>query len=82
MNNGQMDLGNENPTQHLPLIIEGRHEKIPVWLVGTGIWTRNLPNMNSVCYYCATSLDGAFLFLEETKIITMVLKILLLVGYS
>ena len=29
MNDGQMDRGNENPTQHLPLMTEENHEKNP-----------------------------------------------------
>ena len=45
MNDGQMDRGNENPTQHLPW-----------WLVGTGIWIWDLPIKSPVCYHCATLL--------------------------
>ena len=37
-------------------MIEENHEKIPVRLVGTGIWTRNLPNASLVRYHGATSL--------------------------
>ena len=56
MNNGQMDRGNENPTQHLPLMIEENHENTSARLVGTGIWTRDLPNASLVRYHGATSL--------------------------
>ena len=48
MNNGQMDRANENP------MIEENHEKTPVRLVGTGIWTRDLPNASLVRYHRAT----------------------------
>ena len=60
MNNGQMDRGNENQTQHLPWWLRKTMEK-PVKLVGTGIWTRGLPNASLVRYHGATSL-GALLF--------------------
>ena len=56
MNNGKMDHGNENPTQHLPLMIEENHKKTLVRLVGTGIWTQDLPNASLVRYHRATSL--------------------------
>ena len=59
MNNGQMDRGNENPTQHLPLMIEENHEKTSVKLVGTGIWTRDLPNASLMRYHGATSLGNS-----------------------
>ena len=35
---------------------EKNHEKPPVKLVGTGIWTRDLPNASLVRYHGATSL--------------------------
>ena len=54
MNNGQMDRGNENPT----LMIEENHEKTSVRLVGTGIWTRDLPNASLMRYHGATSLGS------------------------
>ena len=38
------------------LMIEENHEKTSVRLVGTGIWTRDLPNASLVCYHGATSL--------------------------
>ena len=47
MNNGQMDRGNE---------IQSTKKKTPVRLVGTGIWTSDLPNASLVRYYWATSL--------------------------
>ena len=56
MNNGQMDRGNGNATQNLPLMIEENHEKVPVRLVGTGIWTRDPPNTSLLHYHGATSL--------------------------
>ena len=46
MNNGQMDRGNENPTQHLPWWLMKTTKK-PVRLVGTGNRTRDLPNAES-----------------------------------
>ena len=62
MNSGQMDRGNENPTQHF-LMIEETHEKTAVRLVGTGIWTRDLPNESLVRYHGATSLGRFYLFI-------------------
>ena len=56
MNNGQMDRGNENPTQHLPWWLRKTTKKNPVRLVGTGIRTRDLPNASLVRYHGATSL--------------------------
>ena len=56
MNNGQMDRGNENPTQHLPWWLRKTMKKLR--LVGTGIWTRDLPNASLVCYHGATSLGN------------------------
>ena len=53
MNNGQLDRGNENPTQHLE-----NHEKTSVGLVGTGIWSRDLPITSLVRYQGATSLGN------------------------
>ena len=38
------------------LMIEENHEKTSVRLVGTGIWTRDLPNVSLVRYHRATSL--------------------------
>ena len=49
MNNGQMDRGNENPTQHLPWWLSKTTKK-------PGIWTRDLPNASLVRYHGATSL--------------------------
>ena len=57
MNNGQMDRGNEYPSNPaFSFMIEERHEKTPVRLVGTGILTRDLPNASLVRYHGATSL--------------------------
>ena len=56
MNNGQMDRGNENPTQHLPWWLRKTTKKTPVRLVGTGIRTRDLPNASLVRYHGVTSL--------------------------
>ena len=42
MNNGQMNRGNENPTQHLPWWLRKTTKKTLVRLVGTGIWNRDL----------------------------------------
>ena len=61
MNNGEMDRGNENPTQHFVLMIEENHEKTLVMFVGTGIWTRDLTNSSLVRYHGATSLCEIFL---------------------
>ena len=58
MNNGQMDRGNENPTQHLPWWLRKNHEKTPARMVGTGIRTRDLPNASLVRYHGATSLGN------------------------
>ena len=62
MNNGQMDRGNENPTQHLPWWLRKTTEKTPARLVGTGIRTRDLPNASLVCYHGATSLGEKILY--------------------
>ena len=56
MNNGQMDRGNENATQHLPWWLRKITKKISVSLVGTGTWTRELLNASLVRYHGATSL--------------------------
>ena len=61
MNNGQMDRGNENPTQHLPSWFEENHEKTPVRLVGTGIWPRDLPNASLMHYHGARYSGGSCL---------------------
>ena len=61
MNNGQMDSGNENSTQHLPWWLR-KAQKTPVRLVDTGIRTRDLPNASLERYHGATSL-GQMLFL-------------------
>ena len=63
MNNGQMDRGNENPTQHLPWWLR----KPPVRLAGHGIWTRDLPNASLVRYHGATSLDNKLFVRKLTK---------------
>ena len=55
MNNGEMDRGNETPTQ-VCLVEWGKPRKPPVRLVGTGIRTRDLPNASLVRYHGATSL--------------------------
>ena len=60
MKNGQMDRDNENPTLHFALMVEENHEKTSVRLVGTGIWTRDLPNASLVRYHGATSLGYDF----------------------
>ena len=41
---------------------EENHEKTPVRLVGTGIWTRDLPNASLVRYHEATSLGKSKLW--------------------
>ena len=56
MNIGQMDRGNENPTQHLPWWLRKTTKQTPVRLVGTGIRTRVLPNASLVRDHGATSL--------------------------
>ena len=56
MTNGQMDRGNENPTQHLPWWLRKTTKKTPIRLVGTGIWTRDLPNASLERYHGASSL--------------------------
>ena len=40
------------------LMIEENHENTPVRLVGTGIWTRDLPNASLVRYHGVTSLGS------------------------
>ena len=46
-------------------MIEENHEKTSVRLVGTVIWTRDLPNGSLVRYHGATSLgEISFIFLE------------------
>ena len=67
MNNGQMDRGNENPTQDLPSWLRKNHEKTPVRLVDTGIRTRDLPNASLVRYHGATSLGFLVLFLNFSQ---------------
>ena len=62
MNNGQMELDNENPTQQFALMIEENHEKTPVRLVGTGIWTQHLPNASLMRYHGATWVSNCSLF--------------------
>ena len=42
-------------------MIEENHEKTPVRLVGTGIWTRDFPNANLVRYHGATSLGNTLI---------------------
>ena len=44
-------------------MIEENYEKTSVRLVGTGIWTRDLPNASLVRYHGATSL-GSFIFIK------------------
>ena len=65
MNNGQMDRGNENPTQHLPWWLRKTTKKTSVRLVGTGIRTLDLPNSSLVRYHGATSLGERALFSEH-----------------
>ena len=49
-------------------MIEENHEKISVGLVGTGIWTRDLPNVSLVRYHGATSLGAvSILFLIQIR---------------
>ena len=51
-------------------MIEENHEKTPVRLVATGIWTRDLPNASLVRYHGAISLGSTILFsisIEEGK---------------
>ena len=60
MKNGQMDGGNESPTQHC---LEN-HEKIPVRLIGIGIWARDLPNASLVRYHGAMSL-GSYIIVTQ-----------------
>ena len=63
MHNGQMDRGNENPTQHLPRWLRKTTKKTSVRLVGTGIRTRDLANASLVRYHGATSL-GSVIFVN------------------
>ena len=46
------------------LMIEENHEKTSVRLVGTGIWTQDLPNASLVRYHGATSLGYCVLYLH------------------
>ena len=62
MNNGQMDRGNENPTQRLPWWLRKTTKKTSVRLVDTGIWTRDFPNASLVRYHGATSLGKILSF--------------------
>ena len=62
MNNGQMDRGNENPTQHLPWWLR-KTTKNSIRLVGSGIRTRDLPNASLVRYHEATSLGCLWVLL-------------------
>ena len=64
MNNGQMDRGNEYPTEAFALMIEENHEKPPVRLVGTGIWTRDLPDASLVRYHGDTSLGDIIIVFQ------------------
>ena len=41
------------------LMIEENHEKTSARLVGTGIWTRDLPNASLVRYHGATTLGDS-----------------------
>ena len=66
MNNGQMDRGNENPTQHLPWWLR-KTTKNPSQVVSTGIWTRDLPNASLVRYHGATSLGKIFIEIMNKK---------------
>ena len=52
------------------LMIEENHEKTRVRLVGTGIWTMNLPNASLVRYHGATSL-GILILIYATTIINL-----------
>ena len=57
VNTGQMDRGNENPTQCLPWWLrKTTKEKKNSHLFGTKIRTRDLPNTSLACYQCVTSL--------------------------
>ena len=60
MNNGQMDCGKSNPA--FALMIEENHEKTRVRLVGTGIWTKDVPNASLMHYHRATLLSDTMLF--------------------
>ena len=62
MNNGQMDRGKWKSNVAFALMIEENHEKTSVRLVGTGIWSRDLPNASLVRYHGATSLGTLILF--------------------
>ena len=42
---------------------EENHEKTPVRLAGTGIWTWDLPNVSLVRYHAATLLGSLLLLL-------------------
>ena len=55
MNNGKMDRGNENPTQHLPWWLRETKKETIVRLVGIAIWTRDLTKTSPACYHCSTS---------------------------
>ena len=52
-------------------MIEENHEKTPVRLVGTGIWTRDLPNASLVRYHGATSLGSFFLSFVLLRLFTI-----------
>ena len=49
-------------------MIEEKHEKIPVRLVGTAIWTRDLPNASLVRYHGATSLGTPYPFCDHGSV--------------
>ena len=63
INNRQKDRGNENPTQHIPWWLRKTRKKNPVILVGTGIWTTDLPHTSPTCFHCATSLGSKWFYL-------------------
>ena len=46
---------------------EENHEKTSVRLVGTRIWTRDLPNASLVRYHGATSLSSIYILLRNSE---------------
>ena len=77
MNNGQMDRGNENPTQHLPWWLR-ETMKTPSQVVWDRDFNSGPPKFkSSVLPVRHLSRWCSFCFVEQTDIITIMLKILL-----
>ena len=58
---------------------EKNHEKNPVRLIGTGIWTQDLPNASLVRYHRAISLSSWILVNFSTEVFHKTMKIMICV---